>query len=350
MLSVDKENQTARIRWSTSGYERTIPASGETLQSMQEKRKRKSKYDLFEEENQLLSVIGLSKLNKLSKFDADGEEILPKKYKKSKLNENAYNPRVLKAGMLSVEIVRAAERTCALSLRPHAAALKPFLSAKIHTQLVNGTLCSLPTVAATVTASTTATAAVTAATSSSSSSSSSSAAIAPPALALQPLEQHYQQHQGGLVESASCSALAAHLTAATALGGSGGTTANGDTTSSPAPTTAMDTATAVTVSSVDMKSERIESSTHFASASTMIKNEADSQQLPLPASAAASAPPLPFTAVPSTIHATLREYQIKGVEWLVDRYDKCINCILADEMGLGECEVMCVCSVLFVKL
>lgn len=40
--------------------------------------------------------------------------------------------------------------------------------------------------------------------------------------------------------------------------------------------------------------------------------------------------------VPTTIQATLRDYQIRGFSWLVDRYDKGINCILADEMGLGE--------------
>jgi SWI/SNF-related matrix-associated actin-dependent regulator of chromatin subfamily A member 5 len=40
---------------------------------------------------------------------------------------------------------------------------------------------------------------------------------------------------------------------------------------------------------------------------------------------------------PNTIKvATLRDYQLRGVSWLVDRYDKGINCILADEMGLGK--------------
>ena len=32
----------------------------------------------------------------------------------------------------------------------------------------------------------------------------------------------------------------------------------------------------------------------------------------------------------------LRDYQLAGVAWLVDRYDKGLHCILADEMGLGE--------------
>lgn len=40
--------------------------------------------------------------------------------------------------------------------------------------------------------------------------------------------------------------------------------------------------------------------------------------------------------VPTLIKATLRDYQVRGVSWLVDRYDRCINCILADEMGLGK--------------
>lgn len=40
--------------------------------------------------------------------------------------------------------------------------------------------------------------------------------------------------------------------------------------------------------------------------------------------------------VPASIKATLRDYQVTGVSWLVDRYDRCVNCILADEMGLGK--------------
>lgn len=36
---------------------------------------------------------------------------------------------------------------------------------------------------------------------------------------------------------------------------------------------------------------------------------------------------------PSTIvNCTLRDYQIEGISWIVDRYDKAINVILADEM------------------
>jgi SNF2 family DNA or RNA helicase len=38
---------------------------------------------------------------------------------------------------------------------------------------------------------------------------------------------------------------------------------------------------------------------------------------------------------PSTIiNCTLRDYQLDGISWIVDRYDKAINVILADEMVL----------------
>ena len=33
---------------------------------------------------------------------------------------------------------------------------------------------------------------------------------------------------------------------------------------------------------------------------------------------------------------TMRDYQLFGLSWLMDRYDKGIHCILADEMGLGK--------------
>jgi len=36
----------------------------------------------------------------------------------------------------------------------------------------------------------------------------------------------------------------------------------------------------------------------------------------------------------------LRSYQLKGVDWLVSRFDAGHGCILADEMGLGKtCQV-----------
>ena len=41
---------------------------------------------------------------------------------------------------------------------------------------------------------------------------------------------------------------------------------------------------------------------------------------------------------PKTINSefTMRDYQLKGISWLVDRYDHGISSILADEMGLGK--------------
>ena len=36
----------------------------------------------------------------------------------------------------------------------------------------------------------------------------------------------------------------------------------------------------------------------------------------------------------------LRSYQVKGVDWLVSRFNAGQGCILADEMGLGKtCQV-----------
>ncbi len=36
------------------------------------------------------------------------------------------------------------------------------------------------------------------------------------------------------------------------------------------------------------------------------------------------------------VGGSLKEYQIKGLEWLVSLYNNCLNGILADEMGLGK--------------
>jgi hypothetical protein len=42
-------------------------------------------------------------------------------------------------------------------------------------------------------------------------------------------------------------------------------------------------------------------------------------------------------AQPPSMHGcVMRHYQLEGLSWLVNNYDKCINCILADEMGLGK--------------
>ncbi|KAI5190000.1 SWI/SNF-related matrix-associated actin-dependent regulator of chromatin subfamily A member 5 [Nematocida sp. AWRm77] len=43
-----------------------------------------------------------------------------------------------------------------------------------------------------------------------------------------------------------------------------------------------------------------------------------------------------FSSSPAYISGTLRDYQIEGLNWLINMYEKNINCILADEMGLGK--------------
>jgi len=42
------------------------------------------------------------------------------------------------------------------------------------------------------------------------------------------------------------------------------------------------------------------------------------------------------THVPHLLRATLREYQIVGLQWLVTMYERGLNGVLADEMGLGK--------------
>ena len=46
--------------------------------------------------------------------------------------------------------------------------------------------------------------------------------------------------------------------------------------------------------------------------------------------------PLSFTQYPSYVRATLRNYQVEGVRWLLGRYITGAGGILADEMGLGK--------------
>lgn len=41
---------------------------------------------------------------------------------------------------------------------------------------------------------------------------------------------------------------------------------------------------------------------------------------------------------PNMLMATLKEYQLKGLNWLATLYEQGINGILADEMGLGKVE------------
>lgn len=36
------------------------------------------------------------------------------------------------------------------------------------------------------------------------------------------------------------------------------------------------------------------------------------------------------------LNADLREYQLKGVKWLISLYQNGVNGILADQMGLGK--------------
>lgn len=39
--------------------------------------------------------------------------------------------------------------------------------------------------------------------------------------------------------------------------------------------------------------------------------------------------------------AQLKEYQLKGLNWLATLYEQGINGILADEMGLGKARRLC---------
>uniref|UniRef100_A0A182M8U9 Helicase ATP-binding domain-containing protein n=1 Tax=Anopheles culicifacies TaxID=139723 RepID=A0A182M8U9_9DIPT len=43
-----------------------------------------------------------------------------------------------------------------------------------------------------------------------------------------------------------------------------------------------------------------------------------------------------FTESPSYIKGTMRDYQIRGLNWLINMYNNNLNGILADEMGLGK--------------
>lgn len=42
------------------------------------------------------------------------------------------------------------------------------------------------------------------------------------------------------------------------------------------------------------------------------------------------------TKVPFLLKGQLREYQLIGLDWLVQMYEKKLNGVLADEMGLGK--------------
>jgi DNA helicase INO80 len=43
-----------------------------------------------------------------------------------------------------------------------------------------------------------------------------------------------------------------------------------------------------------------------------------------------------FVQTPSSFKGTLKSYQVRGLNWLLNLYDQGINGILADEMGLGK--------------
>lgn len=49
-----------------------------------------------------------------------------------------------------------------------------------------------------------------------------------------------------------------------------------------------------------------------------------------------SVEPYTFVCSPKYITQELRDYQIEGLNWLVNMHENSINCILADEMGLGK--------------
>lgn len=42
-----------------------------------------------------------------------------------------------------------------------------------------------------------------------------------------------------------------------------------------------------------------------------------------------------FEATPAYIKGEMRDYQLRGLNWLISLYENDINGILADEMGLG---------------
>lgn len=43
-----------------------------------------------------------------------------------------------------------------------------------------------------------------------------------------------------------------------------------------------------------------------------------------------------FESTPKYINGEMRDYQIRGLNWLLSLYENGINGILADEMGLGK--------------
>lgn len=46
-----------------------------------------------------------------------------------------------------------------------------------------------------------------------------------------------------------------------------------------------------------------------------------------------------FDETPEFIRLEMRDYQLRGLNWLISLYENGINGILADEMGLGMCDI-----------
>jgi len=212
------------VKWCDTDLSKTqnVPISADTIRIYNKKRERKLKYDLYEDEVYLRELIGMKKMKVVSTNNSSAE-LMSSDAKEKHIPE----PRVLKAGMLSVDEVRNAEVKCAQSLLEHIGYLKLFISPKVYRNMTR-----------------------------------------PPSEG--PL----------LAPSVSSDSLFSH--------------------GSPAPTPQQSTPSTAVV----------------------------------PTTGLYETPAL--ITVPSLIKAKLREYQVKGVSWLVDRYDRCINCILADEMGLGK--------------
>lgn len=48
-----------------------------------------------------------------------------------------------------------------------------------------------------------------------------------------------------------------------------------------------------------------------------------------------------FEKTPAYINGEMRDYQLRGLNWLISLYENNINGILADEMGLGMFYFIC---------
>ncbi len=220
------DKQYAVVKWCDTDLSKTenVPISADTIRIYNKKRERKLKYDLYEDEVYLRELIGMKKMKVVSTNNSSAE-LMSSEAKEKHIPV----PRVLKAGMLSVDEVRNAEVKCAQSLLEHIGYLKPFISPKVYRNMTRPASEGLL-----------------------------------------------------LVPSVSSDSLFSHVSPTPPL---------------PPQQSTLSTAVTPTTGLYE--------------------------------------PPAVIT-VPSLIKATLREYQVKGVSWLVDRYDRCINCILADEMGLGK--------------